>query len=76
MEEDCGGGQGLSWAVEPSRERERERVHLEELNVAQLLKKFPAYYGTQGSLPCSEESDAGPYPEPDEFNPPLPTPFL
>jgi len=25
MEEDCGGGQGLSWAVEPRRERERER---------------------------------------------------
>jgi hypothetical protein len=22
----CGGGQGLSWAVEPRRERERERV--------------------------------------------------
>jgi hypothetical protein len=25
MEEYCGGGQGLSWAVEPRRERERER---------------------------------------------------
>jgi hypothetical protein len=25
MEEDCGGGEGLSWAVEPRRERERER---------------------------------------------------
>jgi hypothetical protein len=24
MEEDCGGGQGLSWAVEPRRERERK----------------------------------------------------
>jgi ABC-type protease/lipase transport system fused ATPase/permease subunit len=24
MEEDCGGGQGLSWAVEPRGERERE----------------------------------------------------
>jgi hypothetical protein len=24
MEDDCGGGQGLSWAVEPERERERE----------------------------------------------------
>jgi hypothetical protein len=24
MEEDCGEGQGLSWAVEPRRERERE----------------------------------------------------
>jgi hypothetical protein len=25
MEEDCGGGQGISWAVEPRGERERER---------------------------------------------------
>jgi hypothetical protein len=25
MEEDCGGGQGLSWAVEPRREREGDR---------------------------------------------------
>jgi hypothetical protein len=24
MEEDCGGGQGLSWAVEPRVERERD----------------------------------------------------
>jgi hypothetical protein len=24
-EEDCRGGQGISWAVEPRRERERER---------------------------------------------------
>jgi hypothetical protein len=23
----CGGGQGLSWAVEPGREREREREY-------------------------------------------------
>jgi hypothetical protein len=25
MKEDCGGGQGLSWAVEPRGERERDR---------------------------------------------------
>jgi hypothetical protein len=24
MEENCSGGQGLNWAVEPRRERERE----------------------------------------------------
>jgi hypothetical protein len=24
MEEDCGGGQGLSWAVEPRKEEEEE----------------------------------------------------
>jgi len=25
MEEECGGGQGLNWSVEPRGERERER---------------------------------------------------
>jgi hypothetical protein len=29
MEEDCRGGQGLSWAVEPRRERERERESMD-----------------------------------------------
>jgi hypothetical protein len=31
MEENCGGGQGLNWAVEPRRERKRENpkyVHI------------------------------------------------
>jgi hypothetical protein len=37
MEEDCGGGQGLSWAVEPRRERKElagswRRLHSEELH--------------------------------------------
>jgi hypothetical protein len=27
MEEDCGGDQGLSWVVEPRRERERSYLH-------------------------------------------------
>jgi hypothetical protein len=27
MEEDCGGGQGLSWAVEPRRERDMRRKY-------------------------------------------------
>jgi hypothetical protein len=30
MKENCGGGQGLNWAVEPRRERERA-VQLEPL---------------------------------------------
>jgi hypothetical protein len=32
MEEDCGGGQGLSWAVEPRRERENVHSLIKEIN--------------------------------------------
>jgi hypothetical protein len=35
MEEDCGEGQVLSWAVEPRRERE---------NVKDLFTKFSLFY--------------------------------
>jgi hypothetical protein len=35
----------------------------------QLLKKFPAFYGTKSSLPCSQEPSTGPSPEPDKSNP-------
>jgi hypothetical protein len=30
----------------------------------------------KGSLPCSQEPAAGPYPEPDEPNPHIPTLFI
>jgi hypothetical protein len=34
MEEDCGGGQGLSWAVEPRKERNlKGRDHLGDLGI-------------------------------------------
>jgi hypothetical protein len=35
MEEDCGRGQGISWAVEPRRRRRRRRRY-----VAQMLPVF------------------------------------
>jgi hypothetical protein len=33
MEEDCGGGQGLGWAVEPRRERELLKCPLNALKL-------------------------------------------
>jgi len=44
--------------------------------VTQLVKKFPTFYGTDGSLLCSQEPTAGPHPEPDESSSQLPTLFL
>jgi hypothetical protein len=43
MEEDCGGGQGLSWAVEPRRERERERERDFEDQIHFLQNALPFY---------------------------------
>jgi hypothetical protein len=44
LEEDCGGGQGLNWAVEPRGEREREREEYQnvqkELTLAAILQSF------------------------------------
>jgi len=36
------------------------------LVVTQLVKKFSAFYGTEGPLPCSQELATGTYPKPDE----------
>jgi hypothetical protein len=38
----CGGGQGLSWAVEPRKERRKCREFLDLLRDYYLLKKDPA----------------------------------
>jgi hypothetical protein len=41
----------------------RNRVLLEKLTVAQLVKKFPTFYRTQGSFSYSQKPATGPYPE-------------
>jgi hypothetical protein len=38
----------------------------EPFRVARLVKKFPAFYGTKFSLPCSQEPITGLYPGPEE----------
>jgi hypothetical protein len=41
-----------------------KRVLLEKILVAQLVKKFPAFYGTKGSLRYSQKLATEPYPNP------------
>jgi len=53
----------------------RNVVLIEKLIIIQLVKKFPHFIETEGSLPYSQELATGPYPEPDESSPHLPTLF-
>jgi hypothetical protein len=42
MEENCGGGQGLNWAVEPTGEREGERLTPQQCELQLCNFKFEA----------------------------------
>jgi hypothetical protein len=44
-------------------------VILENLMLALLVNTCPVFYGTESSLPCSQQLSTGAYPKPDEFNP-------
>jgi hypothetical protein len=45
------------------------RALLEKLIVTQLVKKFPAFYGTSRFLPCSQQPATGPYSKTDASSP-------
>jgi hypothetical protein len=44
-------------------------VHLDKLIVAQVVKKFPTFYGSKALLLCLQEPATGPYLEPDGPSP-------
>jgi hypothetical protein len=48
---------------------------VQKLTAAQLVKKFPAFYGPDVSLPCLQELATGQYSEPDQSIP-HPQPYL
>jgi hypothetical protein len=45
-----------------------EQFILEKLTVAQLVKKFTAFYGTKRFITVFTRAATCPYPEPDESN--------
>ena len=54
----------------------RSRIPLEKLTVPQLVVTFSIIYGTQISLPCSQQPAASLYTEPDQSSLSLATVFL
>jgi hypothetical protein len=48
------------------------RVLPEKLTGPQPVKKFPAFYGTEGSLPHSQKPAISPYPQLHQVHPPPP----
>jgi hypothetical protein len=51
-------------------------VFLENLKLAQLIKKYPAFMETEDALPCSQKLTIGPYLNPVESISHLHTLFL
>jgi hypothetical protein len=49
---------------------------LEKPPIVQLLKNFPAFYGTRKFITVLQEPSIGPYPKPDQPNPYHPILFL
>jgi len=47
----------------------QSRVLLKKLTVTQRVKKFPAFYGTDSSLPCSQKPATDFCPGPDGSSP-------
>jgi hypothetical protein len=45
----------------------RMLAELERPTAVQLLKNFPTFYGTEGSLPLLQEASTSPYPEPEQL---------
>jgi hypothetical protein len=52
-----------------------QRILLEKIKVAQLVRKHPSFMEPEDSLPCSQELAAGSYPEPVESSPQFPNLF-
>jgi hypothetical protein len=53
-----------------------EQIPYSEANIRSAIQEIPTVYGPEGSLPCSQWPTTGPYTEPDESNPHIPTLFL
>lgn len=54
------------WKLNGIRITHTELISSSRIHLAQLFKTFPTFHATRSSLPCSQQPDAGQYPESDE----------